>query len=66
METLWKESPSYSTVKNGQQNFKKGRESLEDDGLSGHPKDATADENVKVIYTLVMCDKRVDQRSIAI
>ena len=28
-------------------------------------KDATADENVKVVYTLVMCDRRRDLRSIA-
>ena len=30
METLGKESPTYSTVKNGQQ-FKRGRESFDDD-----------------------------------
>ena len=42
-----------------------GGESVEDDGRSGHPKDATADENVKVVHTLVMCDRRRDLRSIA-
>ena len=42
-----------------------GRDSVEDDGRSGRPKDATADENVKVVHTLVMCDKRRDVRSIA-
>ena len=45
--------------------FKQGRESIEDDGWSGHPKDATTDENVKVLHTLVMCDRRRDLRSIA-
>ena len=30
------------------------------DGLE----DATADENVKVVHTLVMCDRRRDLRSI--
>ena len=45
--------------------FKRGRESVEDDGRSGRPKDVTADENVKVVHTLVMCDRRQDLRSIA-
>ena len=39
METLGKESPSYNTVKKWAER-------------SGHPKDATTDENVKVVYTL--------------
>ena len=34
------------------------RESVEDDGWFGGPKDATADENVKVMHTLVMCDMK--------
>ena len=33
--------------------------------MSGRPKDATADENVKVVHTLVMFDRRRDLRSIA-
>ena len=41
------------------------RESVEYDGRSDSPKDATADENVKVVHTLVMCDRRRDLRSIA-
>ena len=57
METLGKESTSYSTVNIGQQSLK-GGESVEDDGRSGRPKDATADENVKVVHTLVICDWR--------
>ena len=65
METLGKESPSYSTVKECTAEFKKGRESVEDDGRSGRPKDASADENVKVVHTLVMCYNMRDQRSIA-
>ena len=61
-ETLGKESP-YSTVKKWAAEFKTGRESVEDDGRSGHPKDA--DENVMVVRNLVMCDRRRDLRSIA-
>ena len=59
------ESPSYSTVQKWAAEFKRGRESVEDDGLSGRPKDAITDENVKVVHTLVMCDRRRDLRSIA-
>ena len=58
METLGKESASYNTVKKWTAEFKRGRESVEDDGLSGHPKEATADENVKVVHTLVMCNRK--------
>ena len=61
MEIPWKESP-HSTVKKWAAEFKRGRESVEDDGLSGRFKD---DENVKVMHTLVMCDKRRDLQSIA-
>ena len=45
MKTLYKPvGRSLLTVKNRQK-------SLEDDGRSGHLKDATADENVKVVHT---------------
>ena len=39
--------------KNGQQSLR-----VDDDGRSGRSKDATSDENVKVVHTLVMCDTR--------
>ena len=65
METLEKESPSYSTVKKLAAEFKRRRESVEDDGRCGCPKDANADENVKVVHILVMCDRSRDKRSIA-
>ena len=56
METFGKESPSLSTAKNWAAYFRSGREGVDDDGQSGCPKDATADENVKVVHTLVMCE----------
>ena len=40
-----------------------GRAIVEDDGRSCHPKDATADENGKVVHRLVMCERRRDLRS---
>ena len=58
VETHGKESPSYSTVKKWAAEFKRERVSVEDDRRSGHPKDATTVENVKVVHTLVMCDLR--------
>ena len=45
--------------------FKRGRENIEDNGRFGRPKDATTDENVKVVHILVVCDRRRDLRSIA-
>ena len=44
--------------------FKRGRESIEDDARSGRPKDATTDENVEIVHNLVLCDRRQDLRSI--
>ena len=66
LEALGKESPSYSTVKKLAAEFKGGGVwSAEDDGRSDCPKDSTTDENVKVVHTLVMCDRRRGLRSIA-
>ena len=42
-----------------------GRESVEDAGRAGNPKDATANDIVRVVYILVMCDNWRDLRSIA-
>ena len=58
METLGKESPSYSTMYTWAAEFKKGREkSVENDRRFGRPKDATTHGNVKFMHTLVMCDR---------
>ena len=65
MGTPWKEYPSYSTVNKWAAEFERERESVEYDGRSGRSNDATADEKFKVVHTLVMCDRRLDLRSIA-
>ena len=54
METLWKESPSNSTVKKLAAGFKRRRERVEDNGRSCRPKDATTHENAMVVHTLIM------------
>ena len=41
------------------------KKTVEDDVRSDRPKDATPNENVKVVHTLVMCDRRRDLRNIA-
>ena len=69
MKTSWKpfvkKSPFYSTVNKWEAELKRGRGSVEDDGRSGRLEDAIADEYVKVVHTLVLCDWRRDLRSIA-
>ena len=37
---------------------------IEDEGF-GHPKEATTDENVEIVHSLVMCDRRRNLRDIA-
>ena len=44
METIGKESPSYNTVYKWVAEFKRGGETVDDDGQSGCPYDANADE----------------------
>jgi hypothetical protein len=52
-------------VKKWAAEFKRGRESIRDDGLSERQKKATNDEIAEALHDLVMCDRRRDLRSIA-
>ena len=42
-----------------------GEEGIEDDERSGPPKEATTDEEVEVVHSLVMCDRRRNLRDTA-
>ena len=64
IKTSWKPLGRSHIEKKWTAEFKR-RESVEDDGRTGCPKDAIADEIVKDMHTLVMCDRRRGLRSIA-
>ena len=46
ISTLWDDAPALSTVKKWAAEFKRGRESLEDNPRSGRPFTATTQENI--------------------
>ena len=62
MKTSWK--PLRRSSEKRAAEFNRGRESVEDNGWSSNPKHATTYENVKVVHTLLMCDRRQDLRRI--
>ena len=50
--------PSNSTAKKLAAEFRRGRESVEGCELSARPKGAATDENVALVHSLIMCDRR--------
>ena len=57
--TLGDDAPVLSTVKKWAAEFKRGRESLEDDPRSGRPSIATTQEKIDRIHQMVMNDRRL-------
>ena len=63
--TLWKDAPSYATVKRWVAEFKRGRQSLEDDPRPGKPVTVATPEMVNKVHDIVMTDRQVTERYIA-
>ena len=57
IKTLRDESPSYSMMKWAAK-FRRGRESVEDCEWSGYTREATTYENIELVHSLIMCDRR--------
>lgn len=63
--TLGEDAPSSATVKRWVAEFKRGRESVEDEPRSGRPRTSTTDENVAIVHDMIMEDRRLSTRVIA-
>ncbi|XP_041349335.1 protein GVQW3-like [Gigantopelta aegis] len=63
--TLGEDAPSYSMVKKWAAEFKRGRESLEDDPRPGRPVTVTTQETIAKIHDIIMAYRRVTGRYIA-
>ncbi|XP_063394736.1 histone-lysine N-methyltransferase SETMAR-like [Cydia fagiglandana] len=66
MDCVYRESaPSLSTIQKWSSEFKRGRESIEDDPRPGRPVVATSQENIDKVEKLILEDGRVKVKSIA-
>ena len=64
--TLGEDAPSYVMVNKWAAEFKRGRESLEDDPRPGRPVTVTTPETIAKIHDIIMADRRVTERYITI
>ena len=65
VKTYGENAPSYSMTKKWAAEFKRGRESLEDDYRCGRPVSVVTQENITKVLDIVMTDRRVTTRHIA-
>ena len=63
--TLGDDAPALSTTQKWAAEFKRGRQSLEDDPRSGCPATATSEENIDRVHLMVMDDRRLTVSHIA-
>lgn len=63
--TLGESAPSYTTVKKWTAEFKRGRESVEDDPRAGRPSTSTTEENIGKVCDLILQNRRLTIREIA-
>ena len=63
--TLGEHAPSYSMVKKWAAEFKRGRESLEDDPRPGRSVTVSTRETIDKIHDMILADRRIKQRYIA-
>ena len=64
-ETLGDHAPSYATVKNWVDQFKRGDFSTRDEPRPGRPKTVTTPEIIHKIHKLILEDRRISAKSIA-
>ena len=62
---IGEDAPALSTVKKWAAEFKRDRESLEDDPRSGRSASATNQENIDYVHHMVMDDRRLTVNQIA-
>jgi len=65
LATLGGNARAYSLVKSWLAEFKRGRNSVEDEHRSGRPKDAASPENVQIANDMLKEDRRLTIRHIA-
>ena len=58
IETLGKNAPCYTTVKKWVDEFRRGKESVEDDPRVGRPKEATTQEQINSVHEALLSDRR--------